>query len=49
MVSLDELAVCGNCGCVFVPRIAGEIGRKKCPACGFTGIHHRMDGRIVSE
>jgi hypothetical protein len=47
MVQANEMAAGGKCGCVFIPRIAGETGRKKCPACGFTGIHHNIDGRIL--
>jgi ribosomal protein S27AE len=40
MVDLNEMAACGKCGNIFVPRFAQQNdGKRPCPACGFIGIH----------
>ncbi|MEO9294661.1 MAG: hypothetical protein ABI347_03575 [Nitrososphaera sp.] len=50
MVEQHELAACGKCGCVYIPRIAEKPdGRRPCPACGFIGIHHQINGKLLEE
>lgn len=50
MAEQNELAVCRKCGCVHISRIAGRPdGKGSCPACGYAGIHHQTNGKLLEE
>jgi hypothetical protein len=46
MVDSNEIAACGKCGNIFVPRFAQKNdGKRPYPACGFTGTHFYLKNR----